>query len=137
MSFEVVASSRLEERKTTSWRLVVNTGLQMGATGIALAMVGILSMFNSRPIIVGVVTLGYALLGLVFLVAGILVGNKRPFADLSMNVAGGAVAGAIAANLVAVLPATMSVVNLRSIFLSLDKPLLDMLTFYTQSAGLG
>ena len=79
MSFEVVASSRLEERKTTSWRLVVNTGLQMGGTGLALALVGILSMFNNRPIIVGVLTLGYATLGLLFLVAGILVGYKRPF----------------------------------------------------------
>ena len=58
MSFEVVASSRVEERKATSWRLVVNTGLQAGGTGIALALVGILSMFNNRPIIVGLLTLG-------------------------------------------------------------------------------
>ena len=70
MSFEVVASSRVEERRTTSWRLVTNIGLQMGGTGLALALVGILSMFNNRPIIVGLVTLGYATLGILFLVAG-------------------------------------------------------------------
>ena len=58
MSFEVVASSRIEERKTTAWRHAVDTGLQMGGTGIALAMVGILSMFNQRPIIVGVCVIG-------------------------------------------------------------------------------
>src|SRR6185295_14626538 len=80
MSFEVVAASRLEERKTTPWRQVVNTGLQMGGTGLALAFVGILSMFNNRPIIVGLLTLGYATLGLLFLSAGILVGVRRPFA---------------------------------------------------------
>ena len=137
MSFEVVASSRLEERRSTPWRLVINSGLQMGGTGLALALVGILSMFNNRPIIVGVVTLGYATLGVLFLVAGLLVGQKRPFPDLPMTVIGGAVAGAIAAILVAVLPVAMSIVNLRSIFLSLDKPLLDMLTFYTQPPGLG
>ena len=74
MSFEVVASSRIEERKTTAWRHAVNTGLQMGGTGIALAMVGILSMFNERSIIVGVLTLAYATLGMLFVVAGLIVG---------------------------------------------------------------
>ena len=132
MSFEVVASSRLEAQDTTPWRVVVNAGLQMGGTGVALAMIGILSMFNNRPIIVGLVTLGYATLGLLFLVAGLLVGYKRPFPTVSQMVAGGAVAGGIAAALVAILPAIMSLVNLRFIFLALDKPLLDMLTFNLQ-----
>jgi branched-chain amino acid transport system permease protein len=137
MSFEVVASSRLEERRSSPWRLVLNTGLQMGGTGLALAFVGILSMFNNRPIIVGVITLGYATLGVLFLVAGLLVARKHPFPGLPMTLLGGAVAGTIASILVALLPAVMSVVNLRSVFLSLDKPLLDMLTFYTQPPGLG
>lgn len=137
MSFEVVASSRVEERRTTPWRQVINIGLQMGGTGLALALVGILSMFNNRPIIVGVVTLGYATLGILFLVAGLRVGQKRPFADLTMNVVAGAVAGTIAATMVAALAGAMSLVNFRSIFLSLDKPLLDMLTFSMKPAGLG
>ena len=46
---------------------------------LALALVGILSMFNSRPIIVDVVTLGYATLGILFLAAGLRVGHRRPF----------------------------------------------------------
>lgn len=137
MSFEVVASSRIEERTTTPWRLVVNTGLRMGGTGLALALVGILSMFNNRPIIVGVVTLGYATLGLLFVVAGLLIGYRRPFAALLHMVAGGAVAGAVAAAMVAILPIVMSLVNLRFVFLALDKPLLDMLTFSIQPAALG
>ena len=85
MSFEVVAQSRIEQRRTTGWRLVVNAGLEMGCTGIALAMVGILSMFNERPIIVGLLTLGYAMLGMLFVVAGLLVGSKRPFATPAQN----------------------------------------------------
>lgn len=137
MSFEVVASSRVEERKTTSWRLVISIGLQMGGTGIALALVGILSMFNNRPIIVGVVTLGYATLGILFLVAGLLVGHKRPFAEVPRNVVAGAVAGATAATMVAALAFAMSVANFRPVFLSLDKALLDMLTFSMQPPGLG
>ncbi len=137
MSFEVVAASRLEERRTTPWRLVINTGLQMGGTGLALAFVGILSMFNNRPIIVGLVTLGYATLGLLFFVAGILVGIRRPFATLSQMMLGGGVAGTIAAAMVAVLPLVMSFVSLRFIFLALDKPLLDMLTFSVKPPALG
>lgn len=137
MSFEVVASSRLEQRASSPWRFVVNTGLQMGGTGVALALVGILAMFNNRPIIVGVLTLGYATLGTLFLVAGLLVGRRRPFPGLAMMLMGAAVAGLIASLLIAILPITMSMVNLRSIFLSLDKPLLDMLTFAIKPAGLG
>jgi branched-chain amino acid transport system permease protein len=137
MSFEVVATSRIEERKTTAWRLVINTGLQMGGTGIALALVGILSMFNARPIIVGLLTLGYATLSMLFVVAGLIVGRRRPFGTHAQNVAGGAVAGGIAATMVAFLPAIMSVIALRFIFLALDKPLLDMLTFSIQPAGVG
>jgi len=137
MSFEVVAQSRIEERRTTPWRRVANAGLEMGCTGIALAMVGILSMFNARPIIVGVLTLGYATLGMLFVVAGLIVGSKRPFETQTQNIAGGAVAGAIAATTVAVLPAVMSVVTLRFIFLALDKDLLDMLTFTVEPVGAG
>src|SRR3712207_9327514 len=103
MSFEVVASSRLEERKTAPWQQVINTGLQTGGTGVALAMVGILSMFNNRPIIVGLLTLGYATLGLLFLTAGILIGVKRPFATLGQTLVGGAVAGLLAGVMEAVL----------------------------------
>ena len=109
----------------------------MGGTGLALAFVGILTMFNNRPIIVGLLTLGYATLGLLFVGAGILVGTRRPFATLSRLVLAGGVAGTIAGALIAVLPAVMSFVNLRSIFIALDKPLLDMLTFYVKPSALG
>lgn len=137
MSFDVIAASRHEQRKTTPWRLVVDAGLQMGGVGVALAFVGILSMFNKRPIVVDVVTLGYATLGLLFFVAGVLVGVKRPFATLSRMMLAGAVAGTIAAAMVAVLPTVMSFFSLRFIFLALDKPLFDMLTFSVLPPALG
>ena len=109
----------------------------MGGTGLALAFVGILTMFNNRPIIVGLLTLGYATLGLLFVGTGILIGTRRPFATLSRLILAGGVAGMIAGALIAVLPAVMSFVNLRSIFIALDKPLLDMLTFYVKPPALG
>jgi branched-chain amino acid transport system permease protein len=137
MSFEVVASSRVEERRASSWRLVILTGLELGGTGIALAMVGILSMFNGRPIIVGLLTLGYATLGALFVLAGLIVGYRRAFATLPQLIVGGAVAGGIAAALIAILPMVMSFVNLRFIFIAFDKPLYDMLTFSLEPVELG
>jgi branched-chain amino acid transport system permease protein len=50
---------------------------------------------------------------------------------------GGGVAGTIAAAMVAVLPLVMSFISLRFIFLALDKPLLDMLTFSVKSPAIG
>src|SRR6266511_2880944 len=137
MSFEVIASSRVEERRASSWRLVILTGLELGGTGIALAMVGILSMFNARPIIVGLLTLGYATLGTLLLLAGLIVGSRRAFPALPQLIVGGAVAGGIAVVLVVILPLVMSLVSLRFIFLALDKPLFDMLTFTLQPVALG
>jgi branched-chain amino acid transport system permease protein len=133
MSFEVVSDSRHERRTSTPGRVIVNAGLQTGGTGVALAFVGILSMFNNRPIIVDLITLGYATLGLLFFVAGIFVAWRTTSTSLAKVIGGGALAGAIAGALMALLPAVMSMVNLRSIFLALDKPLLDMLTFKIQS----
>src|SRR5262245_51830174 len=99
MSFEVVASSRVEERRVTPWPFVLQTGAQIGVLGVFLTVVGILGMFNKRPVIVGYLTLGYAALGLTFLLAGILIARRRLFPTvpqaLLAGAAGGALGGAI------------------------------------------
>ncbi|MGE0213409.1 MAG: branched-chain amino acid ABC transporter permease [Parvibaculaceae bacterium] len=128
MSFEVVASSRAEERTSNPWRHVVNTGLQFGAVGISLAFVGILGMFNTRPIIVGTLTLGYAVLALIFACAGILVAKRGLLLPVGPVLLGALVAGAIAGALVALVPALMLTANMRFIFVALDAPLLKMMT---------
>src|SRR5262245_4804666 len=137
MSFEVVASSRVEHRKITAGRHVLTTGVQLGVAGVFLAIVGILSMFNNRPIIVGKLTLGYATLGCIPLVAGILVARRGLYANALHRVAGGLAAGAIAMAIVAVLPVVMSLVNLRYVFVALDPLLLKMLTFELMPVAVG
>lgn len=138
MSFDVVASSRAEQRKvTTPARYIVMTGLQLGLVGVFLAVVGILSMFNNRPIIVGMLTLGYATFGCIFLVAGVLVARREFYEEVGPTAVAGLAAGAIAAAIVALLPLAMSVVNLRPIFVALDPLLLKMMTFELQPALLG
>jgi branched-chain amino acid transport system permease protein len=129
MSFEVVASSRVEQRRVAPWRFVIQIGIQLGLVGVFLGVVGILGMFNKRPIIVGDLTLGYATLGIVFLMSGILIGRQRPFSSTAQTLLAGSVAGTIAAGIFALLPLMMSLANLRSIFVALDPPLFKMLTF--------
>jgi branched-chain amino acid transport system permease protein len=136
MSFEVVASSRAEQRIVKPWRHVVDTGIQMGAVGVFLALVGILGMFNTRPIIVDLLTLGYATLALIYVTAGILVARRGLLTPPGAALLGGAAAGAIAGALVALVPALMLVANLRFIFVALDPPLLMMLTFGLKPAAI-
>src|SRR5215213_2504029 len=138
MSFEVVASSRIEERQIAPWRYALQTGVQVGLLGIFLTVVGILGMFNKRPIIVGELTLGYATLGLAFLLAGVLVARRRVFPTPTQTVAAGLTAGAIGAVVFALLPTAMSFISLRSVFVSLDNNIYKMLTFgFSPPIGIG
>jgi branched-chain amino acid transport system permease protein len=137
MAFELVAASRAEEAKTTPWRHAIRTGLALGGVGVFMAVVGILMMFQNRPIIVDTLTLGYATLGLMPLAAGLLVARRGLFGHRDPTVLGGVVAGALAAALPALLALLMSLVDLRSVFVALNPLLLAMLTFGQQPALLG
>jgi branched-chain amino acid transport system permease protein len=137
MAFELVAASRAEEAKTTPWRHAIRTGLALGGVGVFMAVVGILMMFQNRPIIVDTLTLGYATLGLMPLAAGLLVARRGLFGHRDPTVLGGVVAGALAAALPALLALLMSLVDLRSVFVALNPLLLAMLIFGQQPALLG
>jgi branched-chain amino acid transport system permease protein len=129
MAFEVVASGRAEQQRVAPVRNVIKTGLQIALAGVFVAVVGILGMFNNRPIIVGELTLGYATIGLLFLTTGILVATQRLYASAAHTLIAGLVAGTIASATFALLPVAMSLINLRSVFVALDAPLYKMLTF--------
>lgn len=137
MSFEVVASSRIEQRKYTPWQFVAMMGGQFGIGSLFLAFVGIFTLFNQRPIIVETLTLGYATAAILFMIAGIMVARRRIMPDLLQTYLGGMAAGAIAAAMLAVLAIVMNFVALRFIFVMLHKPLFDMLTFKQDSLVLG
>lgn len=137
MAFELVAASRAEEARTTPWRHAIRTGLAFGAIGVFMAVVGILMMFQNRPIIVDTLTLGYATLGLMPFAAGLLVARRGLFGHRDPTLVGGVVAGALAAALPALLALSMSLVDLRSVFVALNAPLLAMLTFGQKPAWQG
>ena len=137
MAFEIVAASRAEQAKTTPWRHAVRTGLALGAANVFMAAVGILMMFQNRQIIVDTLSLGYATLGLTLFAAGVLVARRGLFGHRDPTIVAGVVAGALAALLPAFLAVLMSLVDLRSVFVALNPPLLVMLTFGQQPALLG
>ena len=62
MAMDVVAASRIEHDDTTPWGHVGSTGLLAGVAVLAMAMMGILNLFADRPIIVGYVSLAYAMI---------------------------------------------------------------------------
>ena len=137
MAFEIVAASRAEQAKTTPWRHALRTGLVLGGAAVFMAVVGILMMFQNRPIIVDTLTLGYATLGLTLFTAGLLVARRGLFGHRDPTIVGGVVAGALAAGLPALLAVVMSLVDLRGVFVALNAPLLAMLTFHQSPAWLG
>ena len=94
MSFDIVAPAGSRPRMTHPWKHALQVGAQLGLANFMLALVGILGMFNNRPIIVGVLTLGYATLGLVLATAGILVARRRPLCERRADGAGGGGGGA-------------------------------------------
>src|SRR6188472_1630232 len=129
MSFDIVAASRVETEDARPWKHAFQVGAQLGLAGFMLALVGILGMFNNRPIIVGVLTLGYATLALVYASVGIVAARRHLFASTGQTVLAGAAAGLLAAAIVAILPLAMSLINLRTIFVALDPLLFKFLTF--------
>jgi branched-chain amino acid transport system permease protein len=137
MAFDVVASSRQEQARTTPWRHAVRTGLALGGVNVYIAVVGILMMFQGRAIVVNTLTLGYATLALTMFLAGLAVSRRGLFADPGRLVLGGMAAGLLAAALPAALAVAMSLVELRFIFVALNVQLLNMLTFHQQPALLG
>jgi branched-chain amino acid transport system permease protein len=108
-------------------RRPLRLGLLFGAIAVYLAMVGLLLMLHGRWIIVGVLSLGHAVLLAIGLGAGYAVarGTGRSWTVLLQSLLAGAIAGAV----LAVLTVVMASLNLRWMFIALARPLQTMLTF--------
>lgn len=137
MAFDVVAASyQIKEKEQSPLRRTVVAGLTFGGVAVYFAMVGILSMFHERWIIVEYVTLGQMVMILCALSSGLLVAHRTSARSFPAIVVQGIGAGAITGSILALLVAVMSLVKLRFIFRALDPTLLKILTF-EQGAGAG
>ena len=133
-------STRTGGRDTavTPMRRAVRAGLLGGAIAIYLAAVGLIHRFDEREVITGVLNLGPSFLLLLYFVTGytavkpakIRHGATQPLAtSAGTKLLTGAVAGAIASAMVALLAFVSSAVDLTSMFVSLTSRLIEILTF--------
>ena len=118
-----------ERRAASPLRRAVTLGLVFGAVAVYIAVVGILPMMNARWIVVGVVSLGHAVLVAIGLGAGAAVakrGGASAFGPLMLQ---SAVAGGIAGGFLAALVTAIQLFDLRVIFVALSPALFQALTF--------
>ena len=130
MAFDIVAASyREREKQRTPLQYTLIAGITMGGVALFISAVGITKMFNERWIIDGVLTLGHTALMLCALFAGVLVARKTTAQGLGALMLQGAGAGLVASSVLSVLAILISLFKLRTVFVALSKPLLNILTF--------
>jgi len=130
MAFDVVASARQEREKHVSpWLRTLTTGLVFGGFAFYFAMVGIVTMFHGRWIIVDIVSLGHALLIMIAGASGLYIASKTKAHNYSGLLLQGLGSGAIVGAVMALLIFVIANFKLRFIFVQLKTPLLKLLTF--------
>lgn len=101
-------------------------GAIFGMLALYVAVIGLLQSLDKRPVIVGFLSLGQAMLIVLGLSVGIAIMRNRD--GWHRSLAAAAMAGGVAGAFLASLLAAMSIVNLRPVFLSLSPQLRKMLS---------
>ncbi len=133
MSAAAVSHGAVHKHRRPPLQRAVLTGLVLGLVGVYLASVGILLMIHGRAIIVDVLTLGQAALLAIALGAGAFVARSERTQPKLQALLHSALAGVIASGVLAVLVLAIDALDLRTIFIALSPPLVDMLTFDFES----
>lgn len=130
MAFDVVASARQErEQHVPPWRRTLVTGLVFGGFAFYFALVGIVTMFHGRWIIVDQVSLGHALLIITAGASGLYIAYKARVGSYQELLLQGAGAGAVVGAVMSLLLFVIVNFKLRFIFVQLWKPLQKALVF--------
>jgi branched-chain amino acid transport system permease protein len=111
-----------------SWLPTVRVGLLGGIIAVYLSLVGIVPLFDERPLISGVISLGQTALVLTMAGAG-SIAARRAIGGRGQVIAAGALAGAITGGFVTLLVILGAAVNLRAFMLNASPRLYDLLTF--------
>jgi branched-chain amino acid transport system permease protein len=110
------------------WRDVVRIGLIGGIVVVYLCLVGIVPVFDARPLISGVISLGEAALIGTLGVSGAIAARHARTGPRNL-VTAGAVAGLLAGLVLSALVVVGHVVNLRAVMLNASTELYALLTF--------
>ena len=125
-----------------AWRPVIRVGLLGAVVAVYLCIVGIVPIFNQRPLVAGsmlgisgpLISLGQTALLLTFLGAGYLAARRAPAAGRSAIIAGG-LAGAISGAALAALVLLGNAIEIRNVLLNASPALYKLLTFDNGLAG--
>ncbi|MBI4280379.1 MAG: hypothetical protein HY660_18150 [Armatimonadetes bacterium] len=117
------------------WGNALRAGLVWGGVAVFLALVGLVEAFAARQVIVGVVSLGLALLVLAGLGAGYQAAQQQAGASLAPALLRGVLAGLLAGAAVSVLVVVGGLVNLRPMLVSASPELFLLLSFGRGLAG--
>jgi branched-chain amino acid transport system permease protein len=129
MSAGAVSHGAVHKHRRPPLQRAVLNGVVLGLVGVYLASVGILLMIHGRAIIVDILTLGQAALLAIALGAGAFVARSERTMPKPQVLLHSALAGVIASGVLALLVLAIDALDLRSIFIALSPPLVDMLTF--------
>jgi branched-chain amino acid transport system permease protein len=111
-----------------SWRPVIRVGLIGAVVAVYVCLVGIVPIFDERPLIAGVISLGQTAIVLTGLGAGYLAARRMSGTPVE-TIAAGALAGLISLGMLSLLVLLGSAVDLRAVALHASPALYDVLTF--------
>jgi branched-chain amino acid transport system permease protein len=123
----VTAPETISPEARQDWREVVQVGLIGGVIAIYLCLVGIVPLFDGRPLVATVISLGETVLLASLAVPGAVAARRARTPRVA--VASGAVAGLLAGGALTLLVIAGSVVNLRGFMLNASPELYALLTF--------
>ena len=117
-----------------TWGEVIRIGLIAGAVAIYLCLVGIVPVFDGRPLVAGIISLGEAFLIGTLGVAGAVAAHQAPRTLPGVLTAGG-LAGLLTGLALSLLIIVGNAINLRQWFLNASPELYSVLTFDMGVAG--
>jgi branched-chain amino acid transport system permease protein len=117
-----------------SWNRVIRVGLVGGAIALYLCLVGIVPVFNPRPLIAGIISLGQTALVLAAMGAAYMATRRAPVGTVQA-IAAGVIAGALTGAFPAALVLIGSVVDVRGFAPNASPALYSLLTFNNGVAG--
>ncbi len=124
------------------WRPAIRTGLLGALVSVYLCVVGIVPIFNQRPLVAGgmlgmsgpLISLGQTALLLTFLGAGFLAARRAP-SGRRQAVAAGVIAGTISGVALSALVLIGNAIEIRNVLLNASPALYNLLTFNNGVAG--
>jgi branched-chain amino acid transport system permease protein len=116
------------------WRPVLRVGGIGAIVSVYLCLVGIVPVFNERPLVNGLISRGETALVLSLFATGFLA-TRRLTGGAPARLAAGAVAGGIAGAALSVLVLLGAAIDLRNVLLNASPALYDLLTFGLGTGG--